>query len=435
MKNWLSIGEFSKETGLSIKTLRHYQDVSLLIPYARGENNYRYYTNEQVSTALQIRDYKSMGFSLEDIKTILGFETQEPLKKIIEERLEEIHHEELNLSHQKKMLTSILTSFDLGLDLSNQQKEFIMEDVFKSGIEGLKRRGVPPNPGILKEMETEVAGWLPVQKNVLQAIRHIMDVAKKRNILIGSGRGSSASSLILFSEGYTQYNPLKFDLIPEIYSGGEYFWMDVEFSKSHEIGDLVKRYAQDLNYKMRAFKCPFLDIMSQMQEKVGSVDFNSFANESYGMSILNEYRDLKQSKIKYPFLKKSSQDLLNSSNGMLIWREDWIKIFNDYSGISYSVANQIYRSLAQERESAQELKMLHSISDKRVVDLLVSEVKNMFMKSHVVANLSNVKKSAILKALWKNEYLQTIAEWEQKNGLVWQDFGYVDSNGIAILEA
>ena len=55
------IGEFSNMTGLSVKTLRYYDDVDLF-------TGYRYYSTDQIYDLELINVLKSVGFSLEEIK-------------------------------------------------------------------------------------------------------------------------------------------------------------------------------------------------------------------------------------------------------------------------------------------------------------------------------------------------------------------------------
>ena len=64
----LKIGEFSKLSRVSIRMLRHYDDIGLLKP-AETDNftGYRYYREEQLFVIGRITALKDMGFSLADI--------------------------------------------------------------------------------------------------------------------------------------------------------------------------------------------------------------------------------------------------------------------------------------------------------------------------------------------------------------------------------
>ena len=66
------IGEFSKISGLSIDTLRHYEKMMILVPKKIDEfTGYRYYGANQVIKANKILALKDAGFSLEKIADIL----------------------------------------------------------------------------------------------------------------------------------------------------------------------------------------------------------------------------------------------------------------------------------------------------------------------------------------------------------------------------
>lgn len=63
------IGEFSKLTNLSIRTLRYYNDLGLLIPEEVDVfSNYRYYSDRNLEDAKRIESYKMAGFTLDEIR-------------------------------------------------------------------------------------------------------------------------------------------------------------------------------------------------------------------------------------------------------------------------------------------------------------------------------------------------------------------------------
>src|ERR1700716_1144664 len=65
----LSIGELADATGLTVKAIRHYQDVGLLSPAATDAiTGYRFYGPEQVHSARTIADLRSLGVSLAEIR-------------------------------------------------------------------------------------------------------------------------------------------------------------------------------------------------------------------------------------------------------------------------------------------------------------------------------------------------------------------------------
>ena len=70
----LKIGEFSKLSRVSVRMLRHYDDIGLLHPAEIDRfTDYRYYSEAQLPTVCRITALKDMGFRLADICRMLDF--------------------------------------------------------------------------------------------------------------------------------------------------------------------------------------------------------------------------------------------------------------------------------------------------------------------------------------------------------------------------
>lgn len=67
----MHIGELAERTGLSLRTLRHYDDIGLLTPSGRSEGGFRLYTADDESRLLVIRRMKPLGYSLEEMARLL----------------------------------------------------------------------------------------------------------------------------------------------------------------------------------------------------------------------------------------------------------------------------------------------------------------------------------------------------------------------------
>ncbi|MDF2826329.1 MAG: putative transcriptional regulator [Mycobacterium sp.] len=68
----LQIGEVSTRTELSIKTIRHYDDVGLVRPSARSGGGFRLYTTGDVGRLVAIRRMKPLGFTLDEMRDLLA---------------------------------------------------------------------------------------------------------------------------------------------------------------------------------------------------------------------------------------------------------------------------------------------------------------------------------------------------------------------------
>ena len=67
----MHIGEVAARTELSLRSLRHWEEVGLLQPSGRTEGGFRLYTEEDVEKILVIRRMKPLGFSLEQMKDVM----------------------------------------------------------------------------------------------------------------------------------------------------------------------------------------------------------------------------------------------------------------------------------------------------------------------------------------------------------------------------
>lgn len=73
MKTSYSIGEFSRATGLSVKTLRYYHEKGLLTPSSVDEaTGYRFYDESKIEKARVIMRLRAMEFPIDDIAAVLS---------------------------------------------------------------------------------------------------------------------------------------------------------------------------------------------------------------------------------------------------------------------------------------------------------------------------------------------------------------------------
>lgn len=67
----LSISEAARRTGVSVRTLRYYDEICLLKPSEVSEAGYRFYDDHAMETLQQILFYRELGVGLEQIGVIL----------------------------------------------------------------------------------------------------------------------------------------------------------------------------------------------------------------------------------------------------------------------------------------------------------------------------------------------------------------------------
>ncbi|MDX3925162.1 MAG: Cu(I)-responsive transcriptional regulator [Shinella sp.] len=67
----MNIGQAAKASGVSAKMIRYYEQIKLITPAHRTESSYRTYSENDIHTLKFIRRARDLGFSVEQMKTLL----------------------------------------------------------------------------------------------------------------------------------------------------------------------------------------------------------------------------------------------------------------------------------------------------------------------------------------------------------------------------
>jgi DNA-binding transcriptional MerR regulator len=78
----LKVGELARRTGLTVRTLHHYDEIGLLKPALHNEAGYRLYTAADVARLQQVLSLRQLGFALEEIRDCLDRPGFAPLEVI-----------------------------------------------------------------------------------------------------------------------------------------------------------------------------------------------------------------------------------------------------------------------------------------------------------------------------------------------------------------
>lgn len=136
-RTW-KVGELSKLTGLTIRTLHHYDEIGLLSPTFRTDSNHRLYTEDDIVKLQQIMSLKELDFSLEEIKEFFENPEYSP-KEVIEMQLERLNQEiklKDELREQLQELWEVfhswkepnLEQFIRSIELIKNQKEYFTQE-------------------------------------------------------------------------------------------------------------------------------------------------------------------------------------------------------------------------------------------------------------------------------------------------------------------
>ena len=119
-----TVHEVAKLSGVTIKTLYHYQKIGLLMPARIAENGYRYYGDKELKRLQQILFYRELGFSLKNIKKALDNES---------DRLKCLRDQYLLLKAEEQRLAQILCTLEKTIQHEEEGVPMSKEKMF-SGL-------------------------------------------------------------------------------------------------------------------------------------------------------------------------------------------------------------------------------------------------------------------------------------------------------------
>ena len=103
MKKFYSIGEISKIYHIGLDSIRYYEKIGLIHP-KRGENNYRYYANDEIYRLNIIRELLDLGFSTKDI---LNYFNNHNIKTTYELLIEEKNKIDSKINKLKQLKNNV----------------------------------------------------------------------------------------------------------------------------------------------------------------------------------------------------------------------------------------------------------------------------------------------------------------------------------------
>ena len=113
------VGELAQQTGVSVRTLHHYDAIGLLVPANHTESGYRLYGEQDVIRLQQIKSLQQLGFSLAEIRTALDSADFTP-KRVIQLHLDRLN-EQITVQQRlrdrlEKMAAHLATTENIAID-------------------------------------------------------------------------------------------------------------------------------------------------------------------------------------------------------------------------------------------------------------------------------------------------------------------------------
>ncbi len=125
------IKQFAELTGVSIRMLRHYDKIELLVPENVNQfNGYRYYGEKNLAAMQQILFFKELDFSLQEIKNIINAKDFEPEDALSMQR-NLLNLKKQRLENMVNFIDKLLNNKNTGeLNMSKQLNNAMNNDEF-----------------------------------------------------------------------------------------------------------------------------------------------------------------------------------------------------------------------------------------------------------------------------------------------------------------
>ncbi len=121
----LTISEFSTLSGIKRVNLIYYDEINVLKPVYRGENNYRMYSYMQLDLAYVILSLRNMGISLDEIKGYAQGRSPDKALDLFSKHIETVEYEIKKLQWIKEIMSQYISKISMYKEISVPKLELL----------------------------------------------------------------------------------------------------------------------------------------------------------------------------------------------------------------------------------------------------------------------------------------------------------------------
>ncbi|MCJ0763946.1 MerR family transcriptional regulator [Variovorax terrae] len=161
----LKVGELARRTGLTVRTLHHYDEIGLLKPSGRSGAGYRLYSREDVQRLHGIQALRHLGLPLHDIAQLLAGEGAQP-DRIIAQQIHALDQQIVQATELRGRLALMRDGLVAGAepDMGNWLETLGLMATFGKYFSAAELKQVFEN---WKRIEAE---WVPLMAQVREAM-------------------------------------------------------------------------------------------------------------------------------------------------------------------------------------------------------------------------------------------------------------------------
>jgi DNA-binding transcriptional MerR regulator len=111
----LSISQFAAFTGISRSTLIYYDEIGLFSPVSRGDNNYRYYSHQQIITVNFINVLRDLSVPVKEIRELVRNRTPESVNDLMMRQEQNLKQKIRWLRESQKVIRTVRKLLNIGI--------------------------------------------------------------------------------------------------------------------------------------------------------------------------------------------------------------------------------------------------------------------------------------------------------------------------------
>lgn len=156
----LTVGELAKRSGLTVRTLHHYDAIGLLRPSLRSDAGYRLYGQADIERLHRIQALRQLGLALADIGQALSG-TQPPLAEVVDRQIAQLDRDLAEAARLRERLVHLRAQLSSGQspDLADWLDTLELMTMYEKYFtpEELKTLPLHTDPDVLPEWSALVA--------------------------------------------------------------------------------------------------------------------------------------------------------------------------------------------------------------------------------------------------------------------------------------
>ncbi len=175
----LKVGELARRSGITVRTLHHYDAIGLLTPSARSDSGYRLYNRDDIARLHQIQAMRRLDLSLADIGALLA-RPDSSLASIVEQQIAALTRQIDRATDLRDRLHRLRGQLMTGeepdladwlttLELMTMQDEYLTQEE-QNQLRSNKSAGAADWPALIQAVHALMDRNAPVESNEAQAL-------------------------------------------------------------------------------------------------------------------------------------------------------------------------------------------------------------------------------------------------------------------------